>query len=148
MSCLGTWSPSHSLPFAVRGDISTGSSRGFSGKMPLAVNLWLGNEPLPCCCWAHVTLSLLQPSWSQRRRQRAWSMAKQEGDGGTEGIPQLQPWGTTWMLGAGRRGAESISEPRRAGWHILGMTSTTQRATPHQGSRAPPTPPCVSRLPS
>lgn len=37
-----------------------------------------------------------------------------KGDGDREGIPQLQPWGTTRMLGAGRRGAERELSPSQS----------------------------------
>lgn len=65
MSCLGTWSSSRTLPLAGRGDINTGCSRGWQWENATLLSTLLqprlGNEPLPCCCWAHITLSLLEP---------------------------------------------------------------------------------------
>lgn len=52
-------------------------------------------------------------SQSQRRGRGHGPWPSREGDGGSEGIPQLQPWGTPWILSPGRRGADTTGASQK-----------------------------------
>lgn len=119
MSCLGTWSPPHSLPLTGRGDTSTGSSRGWPWKnatccQPCCTRgLGMSHCPAaaagltsPCPCSG--------PHGAKGGGRGHGSGPGRKGNGDNEGIPQLQPWGTVWITGPARRGAETMAGKRGA----------------------------------